>query len=1332
MSNIIRRSLGWLLALALIAGMIYLPSPVEVPVDAATNYTTSGSTGGTTLTQYVQDGATLQCWNWSFTNIKANLGLIANLGYSSIQVSPPQEGKEGSVNKPFNNWWVLYQPISFNFNENVNNAIGTKAEFIDLCNEAHKYGIRVIVDVISNHLADNGGTTIEPSSLIPADILNDRSCWHNEYNVQSSNYADRYDITQRAMKLPDLNTGNKKIQNYVLNYLKTCIDCGADGFRYDAAKQIETPDDYYTYASDFWPTIINGANDYASSTRGIMLYHYGEMLANPDESNSLPVSAYTKYMSVTENAWSNDIRHFMHYGDVSGIQTNINKGYFKQCNADKLILWPESHDTYWDGIMNEDKSWYYGPNQAYSHEVGRDALNRTYAFLAARAYAMSLYFPRPNDMLYQEMGDIAKTGWSDESVKAVNWFKNQFAGQSEYVSTYGNFAYVERGDSGVVIVNVPGGASWASVPNHKLKAGTYKDQVTGNTFTVSADGWIYGDVGSSGVAVIYNAPTSTCSHASHGADGYCYDCYEFVGHKSGTTCSTCGTASTKTIYFKNTDSWSTPYIYGWHEAAGTTTSEWPGTAMTKVSGNIYKATVSANTANVIFNNGSGSQTKDLTPSADGDTYDNATGFWTFQDEVFYADNYYLFGNINGADYNGTEYIFKDGKLTVQFNEDSYVFVLDSNGIEYFTEGWQGEVTSVTMYPGAQVTSHNRLLVPGGKTVTLTCTPNADGSITLSYEEGGDLGGGGNSGSTTTQTIYFDATGTNWSKVNVYAWTGNTPYTGVWPGSAMTKVSGNIYSFQVPTDATGIIFNDGTSKTSDLTIPTDGKNQYTNSTGAWSVYSSSTGGNTGGSTGGSTGGNVPADPFYLFWGNGDGSVSHTEWDTPFVNGQLTITFNETMYVWAINQNGGIQYMTDGWQGNVTSVKLYAQPNLTDPNKLVVPAGTHTLTLSDNGDGSLTLSYGAGSGTGGSTGGGTTTTTDYYLVGYINGANYGCEEDYANLGQYKFVNGKLTATFDSDSYVFLKTGDNANWYLTEAYAANPPATFVSGGTEKLLVPGGVEVTFTLTENSDGSLTLNYTTGTGGDVGGDDPATGYYQLVTDMADVNAGGDFLIVAQNGSAYYMMTHTYSGTTFESSAVTVTDNKITGTNLPAFTLTAVNGGFNASVGTTSLDYTLVITKTTNGFKCTLQIMSSMGLLFKKSTSEFRFTGVSNASNSDFVQELLLFKYTEGGTSTECEHSYTSKVTTAATCTKAGVKTFTCSKCGDSYTESIPTIDHSYTSKVTAPTCTAGGYTTYTCSACGDSYTDNNTAAAGHKFSNGTCSVCGAADPDYTNPDVPAG
>lgn len=68
------------------------------------------------------------------------------------------------------------------------------------------------------------------------------------------------------------------------------------------------------------------------------------------------------------------------------------------------------------------------------------------------------------------------------------------------------------------------------------------------------------------------------------------------------------------------------------------------------------------------------------------------------------------------------------------------------------------------------------------------------------------------------------------------------------------------------------------------------------------------------------------------------------------------------------------------------------------------------------------------------------------------------------------------------------------------------------------------------------------------------------------------------------------------------------------------------------------------------------------------------------------------------HSYTGSITKEATCTEAGVRTYTCS-CGDSYTENIPATGHSYVSKVTkAATTTEEGIMTYTCAKCGHSYT----------------------------------
>jgi hypothetical protein len=65
---------------------------------------------------------------------------------------------------------------------------------------------------------------------------------------------------------------------------------------------------------------------------------------------------------------------------------------------------------------------------------------------------------------------------------------------------------------------------------------------------------------------------------------------------------------------------------------------------------------------------------------------------------------------------------------------------------------------------------------------------------------------------------------------------------------------------------------------------------------------------------------------------------------------------------------------------------------------------------------------------------------------------------------------------DSYVGVKTGDNLNWFMTENFVTDPSATLYNTATgvyEKMYVPGGVSVTFTLVENSDGTLTLSYTT-------------------------------------------------------------------------------------------------------------------------------------------------------------------------------------------------------------------------------------------------------------------
>lgn len=78
------------------------------------------------------------------------------------------------------------------------------------------------------------------------------------------------------------------------------------------------------------------------------------------------------------------------------------------------------------------------------------------------------------------------------------------------------------------------------------------------------------------------------------------------------------------------------------------------------------------------------------------------------------------------------------------------------------------------------------------------------------------------------------------------------------------------------------------------------------------------------------------------------------------------------------------------------------------------------------------------------------------------------------------------------------------------------------------------------------------------------------------------------------------------------------------------------------------------------------------------------------------------------------VTKEPTETEAGERTYICSRCGENKTEAIPALGHthSYTETVITPTCTEQGYTLHICS-CGDSYKDRYTDALGHAWDGGT-------------------
>ena len=446
-------------------------------------------------------------------------------------------------------------------------------------------------------------------------------------------------------------------------------------------------------------------------------------------------------------------------------------------------------------------------------------------------------------------------------------------------------------------------------------------------------------------------------------------------------------------------------------------------------------------------------------------------------------DYYLFGWINGANYaceedhaNLGEYRFVDGKLTATFAQDSYIGVkkVDTATSEvacwYMTSGWQGYVTSATLYNTSFIGDADKLYVPGGVPVTFTLADYGDGTVYISYV----------TGSTECSHDY-----------NTYVTIAPTcTDAGVYTHSCIK--CGNWYSEDVP--ATGHAFVNG-----------------------YCSYCGVSDGSAG-----------QSETYYLVgWINDADYGCEADWENmgnyKFVNGQLTAKFNSDSYVFVKTEGNARWLLTEYY--TETPYGIFKEGGT---EKMFVPGGVELIfTLVENVDGSVTLSYTEG-GTSAcdhsyiaevTTAATCTTTgvrtytctkcaysytqsvaatghnffgnqctlcgmtdpnpdpstgTAYYLVGYINGADYGCEWDWQNLGQYRFVDGRLTTTFTQDSYVFVKTGDNQDWLMASAYCEASTCTFAVGGNEKMFVPAGVEVTFALTENTDGSVTLTYTTG------------------------------------------------------------------------------------------------------------------------------------------------------------------------------------------------------------------------------------------------------------------
>lgn len=410
------------------------------------------------LKDNIQDGVILHCFDWTLADIQAEIPNIAKAGFTAVQTSPVHErAGKGSV------WYDVYRPYDFK----IGNGLGSEADLKALCAEAHKYGVKVIVDVVANH-------TDHPNV---AERLKDESLYHDRFGV--GNWHDRHQVTFGMIGMWDLDTNNPTVQAIIKQYIQDLKACGVDGVRWDAIKHIGLPSE----GDSFMQNVVDQE-----------MYNYGEILDSTGGDDNVLFPEYQTYMSITDNGYGNGFANSFAGGSINGSEGNFNQ---RNAKTEKLVYWGESHDTYAnDGGESKEKS--------------QNVIDRAYAVVAGNNGATALYFSRPaqkakNDIRF---GDKGSVHFKDAEVAQVNHMHNVCAGEPNYY-VKGNGVCAQVRKSGAIIVLGSGSDRDVTVANGAgdgkwLKSGTYKDMVSGGAFTVNAS-TISGHVGESGIAVIYNA-----------------------------------------------------------------------------------------------------------------------------------------------------------------------------------------------------------------------------------------------------------------------------------------------------------------------------------------------------------------------------------------------------------------------------------------------------------------------------------------------------------------------------------------------------------------------------------------------------------------------------------------------------------------------------------------------------------------------------------------------------------------------------------------------------------------------------------------------------------
>ena len=271
----------------------------------------------------------IHMYNWETKEIINRVQRIANQGFTAIQIPTVQPFKNSYKDK----WYWQYQPLSFD----IGNEFGSKEELINLCNKAHEYGLKIIVDVILTHMAgdDYGNIIPHPSvdrKLVESDI------WKSFDRIY--NWNDRYEVITKSHGMPTIQLAKPKAQEFALDFINRLKQCGVDGLRLDSGKSIALPEE--------------GNNFLTKLPKDMFIY--AEVIF---ESKEL-IDKYCQYVNVLTSSYGSD--------------------------RNRMVTFIDSHD-----LMNEFK--------VTSHYTS-DIIKREYDILCSN-FPNTLFYVRPFDNCWE-------------------------------------------------------------------------------------------------------------------------------------------------------------------------------------------------------------------------------------------------------------------------------------------------------------------------------------------------------------------------------------------------------------------------------------------------------------------------------------------------------------------------------------------------------------------------------------------------------------------------------------------------------------------------------------------------------------------------------------------------------------------------------------------------------------------------------------------------------------------------------------------------------------------------------------------------------------------